>query len=335
MPDSNTVYNALPGLSVSLGSALSELASMWAPVDDTGKRSESEYRASRMNLIVHIGVRASVQEASALFDTVISFSHRYPCRMVVLCPQQDSWDSDSSVDCKIFSECVFGAGSSGMNCCEALIIGYTLSNREYLENQVSVFLEADLPTYYWPTRFASAAMLSKYQSFLSKSERVLFDSSLEEFAISEVQLERAENLHDLAFSRLLPMRQSIGQFLSSFQVEQLVDGLNGVKLHCGTGFSGEGRALLAWLESSLKACYVAMGSAMEGVALDQLLEDGEAGRVRICFEYSSQKYAEFDIDLQKGETVVEADFGSGRQGLTMGARLLDPEAALGEALFFS
>ncbi|MDQ8188193.1 glucose-6-phosphate dehydrogenase assembly protein OpcA [Pelagicoccus sp. SDUM812002] len=333
MSANSTVYEALPGLKVPLGNALKELTAMWSPVDESGKRKDNEYRASRMNLIVHIGFEASMKEAKELFQTVISFSHRYPCRMIVLCPQPDSWDSKTDMGCKIFSECVFGEGAGGMSCCEVLILGYTLSDRRYLENQVSVFLEADLPTYYWPTRFGSAELLSDYKFFFKQAERVIFDSSRECFLIDQVDVPQPDKVHDLSYSRLLPIRQSVGQFLSAFPKEAIVDGLAEVTLSSSANFKCEGRALMSWVASALMKCYQSPEDAKEALRFDQQ-EAGDDRAVPIMsFVYSNDNYVTFTMDLAKSEARVEADLGNGKQSLTTGVRLLDPETALAEALF--
>ncbi len=57
--------------------------------------------------------------------------------------------------------------------------------------------------------------------------------------------------------------------------------------------------------------------------------------LRMSFIYANSSYLTFDIDLEKGETHVEADLGSGKQSMTTGVRLLEKQAALAEALFFA
>lgn len=333
MSEPSTVYEALPGLSVPLGSALKELAAMWSPVDESGKRKDNESRASRMNLIVHIGFEASLEEAKELFQTVISFSHRYPCRMILLCPQPESWDSEEEMLCKIFSECVFGEGSGGQSCCEALILGYTLNERRFLENQVSVFLETDLPTYYWPTRFGSAELLSDYKFFFKQAKRIIFDSARECFLIDQIEVLRPEKVHDLSYSRLLPIRQSVAQFLSAFPKEAIVDGLKEVTLVSSSCFKSEGRTLVDWVAAALDKCYPTPEDANEKLRFDQRESLDDDAPAKMHFVYENSHYVTFTIDLAKGEAHVEGDLGKGKQELTTGVRLLDPETALAEALF--
>ncbi|MBC2605841.1 glucose-6-phosphate dehydrogenase assembly protein OpcA [Pelagicoccus albus] len=332
MSDTNTVYEALPGLSVPLGNAMKELTAMWSPEDESGKSRDNEYRASRMNLIVHIGFEASVEEAKELFQTVIEFSHRYPCRMIVLCPQPESWESKEDMSCKIFSECVFGKGAGGMSCCEVLILGYTLHDRRFLENQVSIFLEADLPTYYWPTRFGSAEALSDYKFFFSQAERILFDSTVESFSLDQLEVPKGDKVHDLSFSRLLPVRQCMGQFLSAFPKETIVEGLQKVTLAAPPSFKCEGKALMKWVDMAVTACFGSSEERGEQVAFEQ--SESEEGAPVIRFEYDSDRYITFTFDLSKSEAHVEGDLGNGKQELTTGVRLLDAETALAEALFF-
>lgn len=335
MTATSTVYEALPGLSVPLSDALEKLSAMWAPIDESGKKTESEYRASRMNLIVHIGFEASADEAKELFQTVIRFSHRYPCRMIVLCPQPDSWESGSRMGCKIFSECVIGQGSGGMSCCEAILLGYTMSDRPFLENQVSIFMETDLPSYYWPTRFGSAQLLSDYKFFFKEAQRILFDSSRESFLIDQVDVPQREKIHDLSFSRLLPIRQCVGQFLSAYAKEDIVDGLEQVSLSSSSAFKSEGRALMGWLASALKACYPHPDDALGKLRFEQQEAADDTAMPRVSFIYANDNYLTFDIDLAKGEARIHADLAGAKQEMTTGARLLDLETALAEALFFA
>lgn len=331
----STVYETLPGLSVPLGQALEKLSSMWATSDEHGKKTQSEYRASRMNLVVHIGFEASLAEAKELFQTGISFSHRYPCRMIVLCPQPYSWNSEDKMQCKVYSECVIGPSAGGMSCCEAMILGYTLQDRQYLENQVSNFLEADLPTYYWPTRFGSAQLLSDYKFFFKSAKRIVFDSSRECFLVDQVDVPQPEKVHDLSFSRLLSVRQCVGQFLSAYAPEVIVDGLREVTLSCPASFKSEGRSLLSWVAGALQDCYESPEAARKALVFGQQEAANAEAMPRMNFIYDNERYFSFELDLAKGEARVEAELGNGRQEMTTGARLLDLETALAEALFFS
>ncbi len=86
----NEIYRGLPGVEVPVGEALVSLSNMWdAPASSEGSRAPSEFRASRMNFILHFGFEASTEESKELFQSVISFSRRYPCRIIALCPSRD------------------------------------------------------------------------------------------------------------------------------------------------------------------------------------------------------------------------------------------------------
>ena len=318
-----------------MSEASRRLANMWSAEEkEGGPKTISEFRASSMNLIVHIGFEASASEALELFRSVVSFSHRYPCRLIFVCPQPDSWDVEANVSCKIFSECVIGSKAQ-TNCCEALIICYSLNNRPFLENQVSVFLESDLPTYYWPTRFGSAALLSDYTFFFGLSKRIVFDSSRECFTADQVKFDDRSKVHDLSFKRLLSVRQCIGQFLSSYPTSTIIDGLKRVTLCCGEEIHCEGRALLCWVSEALFQCFGSEEKALAQVRFSQEDAAGCASKLRMSFEYENQRYLKFDLDLAEHEGHVEADLGHGKQTLTTGVRLLDLESALSEALFHS
>jgi len=196
-------------------------------------------------------------------------------------------------------------------------------------------VESDLPTYYWPTRFGSAQLLSDYTYFFKSAERVIFDSACESFLSDQVDVSHREKLHDLAFSRLLSIRQSIGQFMSAYSKERIVDGLKEVSLSCNASFRSEGRALMDWVASSLTDCYEPLEDASGRLKFEQVEMAGAEAMLRMSFIYANSSYLTFDIDLEKGETHVEADLGNGKQSMTTGVRLLETQAALAEALFFA
>src|ERR1019366_4993240 len=101
----------------------------------------------------------------------------------------------------------------------------------------------DLPLYYWVHRFSEAARLADYGYLLSNARRVIIDSAASPDA-SRLPWPRPENVRDLAFSRLLPVRQAIGQFLSRYPAESLGRGLRSIALRHGRDAGPEARGLL-------------------------------------------------------------------------------------------
>lgn len=331
------IFRRLSGVETPVSEALARLSSMWgasSESDDEEGTPPSEYRASRMTMILHLGFECSPEQAEDVYHTVLDFSGQYPCRIIALCARPESEDAEGDMACKIYSQCYIGASQNEMNCCEALIFEYALGDRGHLENQISNFVETDLPAYYWPYKFGSPERLSDYQFFFKQAERVVFDSAQERFRPDQIKLEHPEKISDLAYARLLPIRQCMGQFLSSFPAEQLVDGLGKVELTSGPGFEAEGRRLLGWIEAAVKDCAELGESPEAEVEFSHRILDASEGRPRVVFEYNKGNSVQCALDLEKGEAKIEATFGGEKHSQTASVGLLDDGKALAEALFF-
>lgn len=329
--EKNEIYSKLPGIEVPVGDALVSLSEMWdAPPSSEASRAPSEFRASRMNMILHFGFDASCEEATALFRSVIEFSRRYPCRVIALCPSKDENATGQGIVCKIFSECYIGDGDGDMSCCEAIIFGYTLKEKRFLEDQISIFLESDLPTYYWPYRFDSPDNLSAYQTFFKNVDRLIIDTGVENFTADRLSLPEPEKLHDLASARTLSIRQCIGQFFSAFPMDKIVEGLARVEINAPSGLKAESRLLLAWIKSALSDC----SDRVEGSELKAEFVCDEGLETRILFSYDCESFVECSLDLEGGVAQISAKIGGDTHSMTAAIRLLGPQEALAEALFF-
>lgn len=325
-----SLFQALPGMEVPVGAIAKDLAKMW---EDTaakgGPAPESDdVRAMQVNFVLHLGFSTTPEDALAQFRIAVRFSRRYPCRVVVLCPLQPT-DEQREMQAKIYGECHLGKTKGDKRCCEFVILSYPQAARAYLENQVSVCLSNDLPLYYWAHRFSSSARLSEYQYLLSKAKRVMFDSGIVPLDALTFPWPRPEGVRDLVFARLLPVRQSIGQFLSAYAPAALGEGLREVRVTTSPDLAAEGRVLLRWVRSRIERCGVLAdaGFVHEATANAQ-------GFCEMAFSYGGPKLFVWRGDLSRGAAQIEADFGKGRTTLAATASLLSPEAALGEAMFF-
>lgn len=331
----NEIYRALPGVEVPVGKALVSLSNMWnAPPSSEGSRAPSEFRASRMNFILHFGFEASTDEAKELFQSVIQFSRRYPCRIIALCPSRDENATGQGIVCKIFSECYIGDGHGDMSCCEAIIFGYTLKEKQYLEDQVSIFLESDLPTYYWPYRFDSPENLSDYQSFFKSVNRIVVDTAWENYTPEMLRISQPEKLYDLAFARTLSIRQSIGQFFSAFPVEKILEGLKGVELVAPDGFKAEMNALNGWIQGVLEDCSSRSDRSIKGDGFSFSLSLVTESVPALRFLYSNDNFAECVLDLKSGVAQLKACIDGNKHSMNAAIHLLKPDDALAESLFF-
>jgi hypothetical protein len=325
------IFNALPGIEVPVGAITKSLAQMWQDTADKGgpAPASDDAKATQVNFVLHLGFNTTKEDAVEQFQTAVLFSRRAPCRVVVLCPLPID-DPGTEMRAKIYGECHLGKSKGDTRCCEFVLLSYPFAARKYLESQLSVCLIADLPLFYWVHRFASIHRLSEYQHLLRRSERILLDSAIADEGLATFVWPRPEAVRDLVYSRLLPVRQSIGQLLSGYEPAKLIDGLRSVTVTHGGKLAAEGRILLAWTRERLVGC----GAPAEVVCTSRLDETGADGLLKLDFEYANGHRFQWQGDLVRKNACIEADFGAGRSLMHIAVSLLTPDAALSDAMFF-
>ena len=167
------LIDELPGLDLPVGEVTDRLELMW---DSDASGSPSAFRASQMNVVLHFGWDVTAEQAQERFTTLLTFAQRYPSRIIVLCPSRSI--KDGSMRAKLFSQCYIGDSHREMCCCEALLLGYEPDNCGYLANQVSVWLEPDLPSYHWFCGVPSARIEQYSDNLLKGVRRSIYDLSL-------------------------------------------------------------------------------------------------------------------------------------------------------------
>ena len=325
-----TVFDALPGLEVPVSGIAPGLARLWEGEPGEGNRAPSEFRASQMNLVLHVGLPTTPDDGMAQFNAAVRFTPRYPARILVLCPRAEG-GSELAMRAKIYSECFIGKSRHEMSCIEAVVLSYPQERREFLEDQVSIIVEADLPIYYWVHRMSQVHKIATYQWLLRNSNRFLLDTAISTPKARTYAWPRPDGFRDLVHARLLPVRQSIGQFLSAFAPETITQGLKSVILICQPAYAAEGRVLLEWTRARLEACGATDSAAP---AYDtRSTAPGATLSLEMAFTYTDGRYFHWCADFTRGRAVFESDLGGCRQTLPMTAGLLTTEAALGEAIF--
>lgn len=324
------VFNALPGIEVPLGSLKQSLTTMWEAAAAKGEAAPSseDAKASQVNFVMHLGYHTRAEEAVAQFQTAVRFSKRYPCRVVVLCPMAED-KQEVEVRAKVYGECHLGKSSDDMRCCEFVMLSYSFGARVFIEDQVSICLSSDLPLYYWAHHFVSSARINQFKFLLSNSKRVLLDSALVPADALTFPWPKPEALRDLAYARLLPVRQTLGQFLSAYDPSRLVDGLAGFTLKHHSSVAAEAKVLVTWFTTRLADCGADLGKL--AIAAESR-DDGSS--FDLNFTYTNSHRFNWTAELSTGSAQIEADFGSGSTRLPAAVSLLSPEAALGEAMFF-
>lgn len=324
------IFNALPGLEVPVGAISKSVAQMWSDIAASGRAAPAsdDVKATQINLVLHFGFATTEQDATDQFQTVLRFSQRYPSRVVVLCPVKDD-QGVTEMRAKVYGECFLGKSKGDTRCVEFVMLSYPYSARAHLEDQVSVCLSTDLPLYYWAHRFSESRKLADYTYLLTRAKRVLIDSSLAPADALTYPWPNPNAVRDLVYSRLLPVRQTVGQFLARYEPAKLVDGLRKVKITHGQKLCAEARVTHGWLRRRLAACGADLAS------LEFVTQPDGDGTMALNFEYTQPaKFFSWRGDFNARHAMFEADFGNGRATLPAPVSLLTLEMALSEAMFF-
>lgn len=331
----SNLLDVLPGMALRLSDVPGALSRMWQGDTKPGSSEEpSAFRASQMTLVLQFGPATTPEEAQRVFDQSIEFAQVYPCRIIALCPVKEAGDNQIT-QAKLFSQCYIGPSTRQMCCCEALILSYPLGTPGFLENQVSIWLESDLPVYYWLHRVPARRIEELYLPFIKLCTRVVYDSCIEGPDFAKTHWPKPEAVMDLAYARLLPVRQSIGQFLSSYAPAALIEGLAHVECRYAPGADGEANNLLRWQERCLDHCEKP-GEHPDDVSFTTKPLDGAApNEVEVEWQYDGgQKRFQWARAKNCDGVRIQADFGKGPVDFPQHVKTMPRALELAEALFF-
>ncbi len=318
------ILAALPGSPVRVNEALGALAHAWAA------EGEQAVRASQMNLVLMLGEKVGPEEAAALFEQAQAFARRYPCRLVVLAQRPAAQDA-LPLEAKAHVACFLDFSRRDKRCCEALLLAhgsYTLQ----LQSLVSTWLEADLPAYLWCHK-VDAALLSPWLALAPRFTRVVADRSIEGESFFDLKWPRTESVRDLSVARCLPVRQALGQFLSSHSPADLVRGLKSVTVSHGSGFRGEALGLITWMEKSLRACSVVATLPLTAkFSVTNTCKENSC--IAVEWMYDNGNHFAWEHAEHGTQASVALDYATSHQAFALAVPFLSPEVALGEALFF-
>lgn len=307
-----------------MGGISRSFAKLWADTD------VSEQKAMQLNLVVHLGFGTTPIDAVEQFQVAVRLAQRYPCRVVFLCPVTED-TSQVEMRAKIYGECFTGKSKDDTRCIEIVALSYPLAAKDYLQDQVSICLSTDLPLYYWAHRFTSSQRLSTYLYLLTRSQRVMFDSAIVSPDALSYAWPNISAVRDLAYTRTLPLRQNIGQFISRYAPPLIIEGLKQVTIRHRAQLSAEASCLLSWVKKGL----VRSGANVEQGITFTVTPVDCAGCFSLEFGYADpKKNFSWSADLTKDNAEFVGDLGTGRSTQTVGAHFLAPEMALAEAMFF-
>ncbi|NDV61664.1 hypothetical protein G0Q06_04300 [Puniceicoccales bacterium CK1056] len=328
------LIDTLPGVFMSVDEVTDTLSHMW----DTEAGAEGgrmDFRASQMNLILHFGLETSAAEALEQFNTAIVFAQKYPCRLVVLCPYSES-DSEVKFEGKLFSQCYIGKHLRDVCCCEALILGYSPEQSDFLENQVSIWLESDLPIYHWLHRVPAERISKHYLGFFKRCRRVLYDGSVEGDVYDLIEWPDPDRVIDLTKARSLPLRQHLGQFISRFSPSELVDGLQTLNFRYSKSMRRMAMQLMGWHKTALSKCFDRPADIDSVIlSLEPLSADDHDCCLRIDWQFAdAEKTLKLDYNRSRKSGIIRTNLSSGQLEHPLHVEPLSAEAVLGEALFF-
>ncbi|NCG09016.1 MAG: hypothetical protein GWO81_05545 [Verrucomicrobia bacterium] len=317
----------LPGQDLPVSAVGKRLRQMW---DTEEEESPSEFRASQMNIVLHFGLQVKPEEAMEAFNTLVRFVQRYPGRIIVLCPTESRMNG--SMGAKLFSQCYIGSSQREMCCCEALMLSFEPEDFGHLANQVSVWLEPDLPTYHGFIGVPMVRLKKYFNNLLRDVQRTVHDSSIESPEVAELDALRPGRVRDLAQARLLPVRQSLGQFLSGFPMASLLEGLKGITVGCAPDRTGEANRLCEWLHTCLEAG--SENKAQPSVQIAKQALDAEKLQLNMIWEYEEGRHLNWELYREAERARFDYKLGAEGKSFMTQLKSLAPEQALAEAFFF-
>ena len=310
-----------------------QLAAMWREEESPREKSLNAH-ALQMNLVIHFGLVTSEEEAESIFEVAIEFSQRYPCRIIVLCPEKPT-DEEIGLDAKLFSQCYLGKGLNDRCCCEALVLGYGTNEAIFLEHQLSVWLASDLPVYHWLHRVPAEGIVRHYLDDLLKARRIVFDSAIDGNHYNSINWPRPEMLTDLADARTARLRQSLGQFLATFSPFALVENLCEVSVSTTSSRQAEAQRLLEWQQAKLRACSQRTGVELTDVVF-RLAELPGTNKDCLASNWSYENGNNFSWKILSNDNhaQIHSRFGNQTCAHVVRGDPFPPTKALSEALFF-
>lgn len=317
------LIDSLPGIDLPVGEVSKALSKMWDVQDDN---AFTDFRASQMNLVLHFGRHVVFEEAKDRFEVSVRFAQRYPSRIIVLCP---FIEAEQPMRAKLYSQCFIGDSHREMCCCEALILGFTSEDKGFLFNQVSVWLERDLPVYHWFSQVRPERVEKYYDNLLQRVNRIAYDSNIESEDFLHLEWPQPEKVVDLARARLLPIRQAIGQYLSGFDIQLLKEGLTEIEVQCVPSRRGEAKHLMEWLI----ACLGVESIAKVSQKLTKLSDEG-VHPFAFRLEYTGGRFVQWESSSETRISQIRHNLTGVEKSVSLRIKPLAPEQELSEAFYF-
>ncbi len=322
----SAVFDALPGTLLRVADVIPSIARYWQETSPDAPTS----RASQMNLVLAFGARVTPQDALAQVADALAFARRYPCRILVLCPDAAP---EAVTQARLHIACFPSGNGRERRCGEALVLGFPCDlPTEALESQVTVWLESDLPVYVW-IHGVDLHEADLYSTLVRSARRIVFDSSLLSREGMPAIIGKISPVRDLAQSRMLPVRQALGQFLSAYAPESLVKGLTRVVVRHAPARVGEARHLLLWMRERLDEIALRDGRRAAADFRIEVRRDCEAC-LATEWTYADGGFFRWEHAATGSGAQIAANIGGVASAYPLRVPFTEPPVALAESLFF-
>jgi len=329
----NVLFDSIPGIEMPIPKISQWISTRWYRAHAINSGAPSDIRPSQMNLVLHFGTQTSIQDARNIFQQAIHFAKTHPCRIIALCPQS-TLSQDHSMQGKIFCQCYLKRDDLDENCfCEALVLGYSTEKIDYLESQLSLWLESDLPTYYWLNRVSSGDIQKHYLNFAGNCQKLIFDSSIEPEDFHAIPWRNPKLLKDLVADRLLPLRQSIGQFFSLYSPSTLTQDLTEIIVSHPSQLKAEAHSLLNWNQLCLAQCSPRDSSLSQYKFSTKTLHADNPCLQLKWFYNNPNKFFNWQYSYKSQVAQIHAKLENNKSVYDLSLPLLEPTEVLASALF--
>ncbi|OIO60861.1 MAG: hypothetical protein AUJ82_00390 [Verrucomicrobia bacterium CG1_02_43_26] len=325
------IFDIMPGIETKIKDISDELSNMWkcSADDDSLPSDHGIVHACQMNLILHLGKDTDPEDALKCFWTAVHFAQMRPSRIIVLCPEQNEQETPVA---KLFAQCYLGDDFRSKCCCDAIIIDYTPNRFDVLVTQISLWLENDLPTSYWIHRVCSEYLMQHATKFAQQCRNVVYDSSIEDKRFKTISWKKETNVRDLLGFRLLTVRQALGQLLSTYKPEMIVESLQSVHISCVEPSSPYAESIQEWQQNCLLNCSEDVAEQVRfSIAIENIPED-EASMKCIWHYTDDRKEFAWQYCHEKHELQYSIKIDGELHQYTARLHTFSPERILAETL---
>lgn len=98
-----TLFEAMPGAKLTIPEVTDTFAEIFKKSVGEDEGGEFIFRSTQFNLILHNGSGTKIEHVLDCFYNAVAFAKKYPCRLIVLCPDKTK-QYNESLEGKLFSE---------------------------------------------------------------------------------------------------------------------------------------------------------------------------------------------------------------------------------------